>query len=273
MRNLDLLHPNLVHSNVSLAETHWYIPSQNFIFLFCQTALLIDLTAYCCIYLAIALCITVVFGILLHCRPVKWNWTPPFENSGRCFKFRPFIITIAAVGVAIDCVTWMLPHWVVWNLQLRPAHKVAITAIFALGTLNVVMGGFRLYLLDTAAYENDVTYGISITLMWALAHTSTAIVVACCPQLRPVFEKFVPKKLTRIVIRRPHLLQARGNPIRVTIRIDIHDNFCEVSEPASFHDGHQEPWAPTFEVERGPATDVQDTIFCCGCLTRRPCCV
>jgi hypothetical protein len=38
----------------------------------------------------------------------------------------------------MDAVTWLLPHFVVWDLQLRIAHKIAITVIFAFGLLYVV---------------------------------------------------------------------------------------------------------------------------------------
>lgn len=47
------------------------------------------------------------------------------------------MITNAAVGVGLDIVTWLTPHYVVWSLQLRLAHKLAITVIFAFGILSV----------------------------------------------------------------------------------------------------------------------------------------
>jgi hypothetical protein len=77
-----------------------------------------------------------IVGILLHCRPVKYNWTIPFMDSRHCFNLEPFAIAIAACGLALDVHTWTLPHCVVWRLQLRLAHKVAITAIFAFSLLS-----------------------------------------------------------------------------------------------------------------------------------------
>ena len=67
---------------------------------------------------------------------MKHNWTLPFKNAKYCFNLEPFVIAIAATGVVLDAVTWMLPHYVVWRLQLRLAHKIAITAIFAFGLLS-----------------------------------------------------------------------------------------------------------------------------------------
>lgn len=46
------------------------------------------------------------------------------------------MITIAAVGVGLDTIIWLAPHYVVWTLQLRLAYKLAITAIFAFGILS-----------------------------------------------------------------------------------------------------------------------------------------
>lgn len=46
------------------------------------------------------------------------------------------MITIAAVGVGLDIITWLTPHYVVWRLRLRLAHKLAITAVFAFGILS-----------------------------------------------------------------------------------------------------------------------------------------
>ena len=48
---------------------------------------------------------------------------------------KTFDIYRVACGMAIDLAIWSLPHFVVWKLQLRRAHKVAITIIFALGIL------------------------------------------------------------------------------------------------------------------------------------------
>lgn len=134
------------------------------------------------------------------------------------------------------------------------------------------MGAFRLSSLDAIAYKDHVPYGINATLMWALAHMSTSIVVACCPLLRPVFEKVVPRRFTRIPMGRPQH-PPRPNSIVVTTRIDVCSGFYELPEPAPFHDGHKELWAPTFEVEQGPAADVQGTTFCGGRLPQEFCCI
>lgn len=72
---------------------------------------------------------------LSHCRPMEHNWRQPLENPQHCFPFKPYQIYISASGLVLDAIIWLLPHPVVWKLQLRRVHKIAITSMFALGLL------------------------------------------------------------------------------------------------------------------------------------------
>lgn len=118
-------------------------------------------------------------------------------------------------GVIIDTVIWSLPHVVVWRLQLRLAHKVAITAIFALGVLygcfvvapfrladfsdsNIVVAILRIMTLINVPFDGDLTYNANPAMIWMDVQKSTAIILTCCPLLRPLFEKLIPKRLTRL---------------------------------------------------------------------------
>lgn len=112
------------------------IHRQNILDLFC-TSLLTPLLslAYGCLVFSGTLGLVTVLAILLHCRPIKYNFMLPFENNRYCYSLEPLVITMAAAGVALDAVIWLLPHCVVWRLQLRRAHKLAITVIFAFSVL------------------------------------------------------------------------------------------------------------------------------------------
>ncbi|KAH7075457.1 hypothetical protein BKA63DRAFT_297721 [Paraphoma chrysanthemicola] len=229
--------------------------------------------AYGCLVLSGTLGLVTVLAILLHCRPIKYNFMLPFENNRYCFSLEPLVVTMAAAGVALDAVIWLLPHCVVWRLQLRRAHKLAITGIFAFGVLNIVIGGLRISALTGVAYGSDVTFGIGTTLLWALAQISAGIIVACCPHLRPVFEMIVPRRLTRISTRKSAAFQHPRPSIMVTTRIDVRNTPPLAALTATFHDGHQEPWAPTFNVEQGLALDLHHTLCSHGHLRRGSCCL
>ena len=128
---------------------------------------------------------------------------------------------------------------------------------------NIVMAIFRISSLMVLSFHGDLTYDAVPTMIWAVAQTSTAIMLACCPLLRPVFERLMPARLTRIVVARPlnigssrakSSLGLRTNPkptsIRVTTRIDIHTESSRPRRQSCFHDKFQEQRGPTFEVER-----------------------
>jgi hypothetical protein len=91
--------------------------------------------AHCCLALSLLWLICTLTTILVHCRPIQHIWKLPLENPQYSLSVKPFTLFSAVFGLVLDATIWSLPHFVVWNLQLRLTHKVAITAIFAIGLL------------------------------------------------------------------------------------------------------------------------------------------
>ncbi|KAH7122399.1 hypothetical protein B0J11DRAFT_437315 [Dendryphion nanum] len=137
---------------------------------------------------------------------------------------------------------------VVWKLQLRLAHKIAITTIFALGLLNIVIAVFRITSLLSVAFRGDITYDVVPAMVWAVAQVSTAITLTCCLLLRPFFEKLVPQRLVRLAIVKP---VPKPASIRVTTRIQVHGDTSQPRRQSCTHDGLQEREGPTFEITPG----------------------
>ncbi|KAF2263398.1 hypothetical protein CC78DRAFT_534010 [Lojkania enalia] len=200
---------------------------------------------------------------MTRCRPLKYNWSLPLENPRYCYSAKPYILVARASGMVVDGVTWSLPHFVVWRLRLPLVHKMAITTIFFLGLLycvsnfyhllssvdkhysNIIMEIFRIKSLLRDKFIENITYDAANTLLWAVARLSTAIIVACCPLLRPLFEKLVPKRLTRIA---SHAIPQKKHPgIRVTTRIEVHNGAPRIQTYS--HQHLQETDRPTFDVE------------------------
>jgi len=135
-------------------------------------------------------------------------------------------------------------------------------------TRTIIIGAYCITAMTDVPFSGDLTYDIGTNLVWALAQMSTGIIVACLPLLRPAFEKVVPRKLTRISTRGSIRTGAetprtpRQNSITVTTRIDVGNALPAPALSAHFHDGHQEPWGPTFEVARIQATTRQHTLLC-----------
>lgn len=135
MRDSHLLHSDLIHQDVQLVEIRWYCQTLHIHHHPVSTCLLIQTTAHFCTIAAIALGLASVMVIALHCRPIKQNYTIPFEDPRYCFRLKPCVVTIAVLGVVLDAVIWCLPHYVVWHLKLRHSHRVAVSVIFAFGLL------------------------------------------------------------------------------------------------------------------------------------------
>lgn len=124
------------------------------------------------------------------------------------------------------------------------------------------MGTFRSTSIADISLNDDLTYSKDTNLLWALAQMSTGIVVACLPHLRPAFDKILPSRLTRGNKHIPtntrssthneqgssSLRTPRQDSISVTTRIEVGNAISSPGLSAPFHDGHQEPWAPAFEV-------------------------
>jgi hypothetical protein len=172
----------------------------------------------------------------------------------------------------IDSVIWSLPHFIVWRLRLRRAHKIAISAIFALGLLcdfkcllsvfssntdvpcsNILVAFFRIFSIVRVDFRGSMTDRLDTAMICIYAQLSTAIVLTCCPLLRPVFEKMVPRRFTRIRRKSSLHRQSTSAKIQKTTKILVHPASGELrSQPRGIiHDGaYVEPMAPKFEVER-----------------------
>jgi hypothetical protein len=132
MRCLDFFPSHTLHESDTVAAICRYTTNQHGLKLD-GDMLLTPQTAHLCIALSTASVVATFIVQFLHCRRFSLNWEFPHWKHADCFDIKPCLITLVAVSIGVDVVTWTTPHLVVWGLQLRRAHKIAITAIFAIG--------------------------------------------------------------------------------------------------------------------------------------------
>ncbi|XPS72392.1 hypothetical protein M3J09_004557 [Ascochyta lentis] len=146
-----------------------------------------------------------------------------------------------------------LPLGYCWSIHLNDV-VVALTL-----ARTIVIGACRITVTAKTSLGGQWTHDVGIKLLWALAQMSTEIIVACLPILRPVFEKIIPRRFTRIHIHSSNHIgtggpsTSRPNSITVTTRLEVGKVVPFPTLPVQFHDGHQELWGPTFEVARSQA--------------------
>ncbi|KAF2873279.1 hypothetical protein BDV95DRAFT_378296 [Massariosphaeria phaeospora] len=200
-------------------------------------------TAYLCLLFSIAWFVVTVTVVLTNCRPIYHNWKVPAENEKYCFPLRPFTAVVLIWGLTLDAVIWTLPLCVIWRLRLPRVQKIGVSTMFALGLVNVVIAVLRLTSLLYRDNSGDITYDAFEARIWAIAQIGTAIMLASCPLLHPVFELLIPRKWTRIGF-------VPLNAIRVTTRIEIFPDSMPWT-PNCFVDDILDTEGPTFEIDRG----------------------
>ena len=71
---------------------------------------------------------------LVQCRPVWHVWSPPLDRIN-CLNFSAEILAYGVTDLLTDMMILSLPVPMVWRLQMEARRKVAVSALFLLGSL------------------------------------------------------------------------------------------------------------------------------------------
>ncbi|KAK1674548.1 integral membrane protein [Colletotrichum godetiae] len=131
---------------------------------------------------------TILIGIFI-CQPVAMNWNPT-TPGGKCGDQNAAFAAVGYFDLATDLIILVLPIPMVYNLQLRWPHKVALNIIFGAGALTMIFAALRLKNVLTMDFT-DVTYSqVGVVLMGTL-EPGVAIIVSSSPLLKPIFDATV----------------------------------------------------------------------------------
>ncbi|KAF2869133.1 hypothetical protein BDV95DRAFT_112969 [Massariosphaeria phaeospora] len=122
-------------------------------------------------------------GNFIICIPFDsfWNRLKP----GRCLNFNIYALAVGIVDVVIDFCILAVPVKIVVSLHLPMYKKIAVSGIFLLGGFTVVTGALRVYLM----YQPFSIYvHFAEALMWSNIHLLTAIICACLPVYKPLWQ-------------------------------------------------------------------------------------
>lgn len=84
----------------------------------------------------IAHAITVFFGALFQCIPMRTNWHPELraDPNTKCID-DSFHIIHSSLAILTDVLILALPFWIFLRLRMSWATKIAVLGVFAIGTL------------------------------------------------------------------------------------------------------------------------------------------
>ena len=93
-----------------------------------------------------------IFG----CTPVMAAWDPT-EAGARCINADGFFIGNAVLNIFGDLTLLCMPMPMVWTLHLAQSKKIALTAVFLLGSFALASSIVRtIYLINAAKAGPDI---------------------------------------------------------------------------------------------------------------------
>ncbi|KAJ3580176.1 hypothetical protein NPX13_g389 [Xylaria arbuscula] len=125
---------------------------------------------------------------LLHCIPIEYNWDMTIK--GHCFDTGIEPVFLAVLNVVTDVAILVLPLPYIWRLHSGLRSKLQLTAIFSFGSFIIVVAIIRTVQVSGLQFT-DGFWGNGPGIIWSVVEVGLAVVAACLPVLRPVFNKLV----------------------------------------------------------------------------------
>ncbi|RPA79665.1 hypothetical protein BJ508DRAFT_328098 [Ascobolus immersus RN42] len=137
-----------------------------------------------------------LFLLIFQCKPVRAYWTPEIHTQF-CPSWegglRRLYFGVLVVSVGSDFWVLGMPVAIVWKLSISGWKKVGCVIVFSLGIVACVAAAIRLYLVHTRPMYKDITWDFVLLVFWGQAEIAMAIICACLPALKQLFEHLFKK--------------------------------------------------------------------------------
>ncbi|PVI01814.1 hypothetical protein DM02DRAFT_501288, partial [Periconia macrospinosa] len=117
------------------------------------------------------------------CKPIQAYWHRETKEK-KCFRLMQYDLGYAIVNISLDFFILCLPVRQVWKLHLDRAQKIAISFIFLIGALWVVIVMrllWRLLANQTRVYLD--------VMIWTAIEPLVSVISINLPMLRPLLAK------------------------------------------------------------------------------------
>ncbi|KAK6384385.1 hypothetical protein LTS17_001948 [Exophiala oligosperma] len=127
--------------------------------------------------------ISSILVILLQCIPLSHVWTrardPPPEDDAHCVNLMAYFYFNAAFMVVNDTVMYMLPVFLLRNVDMLRGHRWGIYTLFAVGGVVVLASILRLIAVHELDKSNNFSENYALIFLWAAVENHLGICVAC----------------------------------------------------------------------------------------------
>ncbi|KAJ8126522.1 hypothetical protein O1611_g7115 [Lasiodiplodia mahajangana] len=126
-----------------------------------------------------------VIVAIAQCRPVAFQWDKDIEG-GQCIDQLAYYRWVSVPNVIHDVVMLIMPLPVVWILKVDIRQKLALSAVFLIGSIGCISSFVRLSIFFKLNALSDNTWASIQLQSWTLAETGVILISACLPSLWPL---------------------------------------------------------------------------------------
>lgn len=132
------------------------------------------------------------FTAIFQCTPIHFFWTRT-PITGHCVNVQAYFIGQAVPNIVTDVLIMALPLPQIWKLKLPWQQKTALSGIFLLGCFVTFSSIYRLVQLTRLSVNSYTDYSPADaevpSMIWTVIEPNMAVVCACLPMFRRLFEK------------------------------------------------------------------------------------
>lgn len=132
----------------------------------------------------VAYSVTAVMTNIFQCVPVESNWDTTVPRH--CVSLGSELVAVSSLNVVTDAAILCLPMPIIWRLKTSFRRKLQLSSMFLLGIFVVVVSIIRVTYVSGVSFS-DGFWVNTFPSMWSVVESCVAIVAACLPCLRPVF--------------------------------------------------------------------------------------
>ncbi|KAI9689137.1 MAG: hypothetical protein M1822_000875 [Bathelium mastoideum] len=131
--------------------------------------------------------------IFVQCgKTVDAIWDPSLIKTAGAKCWSPDVQTYygffqSSVNAVTDLVLTILPLWVLWNTQLKPAIKATLACLLGLSVLAMAATVVKTYELKNISARKDFTMNITGLYIWTAVEFNIIFIDSSIPTLKPLF--------------------------------------------------------------------------------------
>ncbi|KAI1845900.1 hypothetical protein JX265_011204 [Neoarthrinium moseri] len=129
------------------------------------------------------------------CKPISGSWVLETSLTAVCINRPAFYFAQAALGIATDIATVVVPLPALRTLQLRSRQKIGIAFVLTMGAFVCIVSIIRLQSLYALLTDADLTKNTVTALMWCILELNLSIIGGSIPALKPFAQRFFPRLL------------------------------------------------------------------------------